>query len=145
MEEDSNLPPSKRQKSLNLKNCYVFQDESSKKKVNFYILTIFKETRKKLLGVTFVSEFNFALFFNRYFKHFNIFALKFLIHQHVSSLWIVDIWHFRNQKFKSIVIVIVACWESKIRFCKEINSISGGEIQIGWNEIQMQRAHQEAW
>ena len=64
MEEDSNLPPSKRRKSIGLKKCYVCQDESSGKKVNFYILSIFKGTGKKILGVTFFSELNFALFSN---------------------------------------------------------------------------------
>ena len=32
MEEDSNLPPSKCRKPLDLKKCYVCQDESSGKK-----------------------------------------------------------------------------------------------------------------
>ena len=54
MEEESNLPPTKHRKSLDLKKCYVCQDESFGK----------KETGKKLLEVTFLSEFNFALFFS---------------------------------------------------------------------------------
>ena len=65
MEEDSNLPPSKRRKSLDLKkkSC-ICQDESSGRKVHFYILSILEGIGKKLLGVTFLSEFNFDLFFN---------------------------------------------------------------------------------
>ena len=35
MEEDSNLPPTKRRKSLDFKRCYVCQDESSGKKGKF--------------------------------------------------------------------------------------------------------------
>ena len=47
------------------------QDESSGKKVNFYILSIFKGTGKKLLGGTLLSVFNVALFFN-YIDNLNI-------------------------------------------------------------------------
>ena len=47
MEEDSNLPPSEHRKSLDLKKCNVCQGESSGKKVNFYILSIFKGKGKK--------------------------------------------------------------------------------------------------
>ena len=47
MEEDSNLPLSKHRKSLDLKKCNVCQGESSGKKVNFYILSIFKGKGKK--------------------------------------------------------------------------------------------------
>ena len=47
-----------------MKKCFVCHDLSSGKKVNVYILSIFKGTGKKLLGVTVISEFNFALFFS---------------------------------------------------------------------------------
>ena len=63
-EEDSNLPPSKHRKPLDMKKCFVCHDLSSGKKVNVYILSIFKGTGKKLLGVTVISEINFALFFS---------------------------------------------------------------------------------
>ena len=63
-EEDSNLPLSKHGKPLDLKTSFVCQDKSFGKKVNVYISSIFKETGKKLLGVTLISEFNFALFMN---------------------------------------------------------------------------------
>ena len=52
MEEDSNLSPSKRRKSLDLKNVMFVKVKVLEKKVIFYILSIFKRTGKKLIGVT---------------------------------------------------------------------------------------------
>lgn len=63
-EEDSNLPLSKDAKPLDLEKSFVCQDKSFRKKVNVYLLFICKETGKKLLVVTLISEFNFALFMN---------------------------------------------------------------------------------
>ena len=40
------------------------QDENSGKKVKFLYFIHFKGTGKKLLEVSFLSEFNFALFFD---------------------------------------------------------------------------------
>ena len=51
MEEDSNLPPSKRRRSLNLKKCYVCQDESivirNGKIVFQFLVTMMKVLEKR--------------------------------------------------------------------------------------------------